>query len=87
MARNPLVAAADPIPISGKPYIARRRRGADNFLARRRWSYQDDSAHVMTLIGNHDAATKRSAQHQAAQQSGANPFLTHDPTRVRATST
>jgi hypothetical protein len=84
MTRNPLVVAPDPIPITRNPHIPGSGRHTDHFIARRRRCHQDDPADVVTLIGNHDAAKQRRTQYQRAEQSAANPFLTHDPTHFRA---
>ena len=50
MTADPLMTAADPIPIAPDPYPARRRRDADDFDSRRRRRHQHDAARIVTLI-------------------------------------
>jgi hypothetical protein len=58
MARDPHMAAADPIPISARPHIA-GRHNADNFNPRVRRCDHDDAPGIMTLIGDHHARGQR----------------------------
>jgi hypothetical protein len=63
MTGYPLVAIADPSPISAQPHIPRYRRDPDYFLAGRRRSHHHDAARSMPLIGDNDATGECGSDH------------------------
>jgi hypothetical protein len=52
MAPDPLVPAANPIPIAVDPYIARRGCDTDDLDPRRRRRDHDHATNIVTLIGD-----------------------------------
>ena len=78
MTADPFVASADPIPIASDPYVARRRRDADDLDSRRRRRHHHDTACIVALIGN-DHTPGQDAGKEAAGQDCDYPFvLIHD---------
>jgi hypothetical protein len=65
MTRHPFMAISDPSPISTQPDVSRLGRHADDFLAWRRRCDHDNTARIMSLIGNDDAASEYGARKQA----------------------
>jgi hypothetical protein len=62
MTRHPLMAIADPIPVTPHPHVTGNGSYADDLLARRGWCDHHDAARVMPLIGDNDASGKRHGQ-------------------------
>jgi hypothetical protein len=65
MTPDPLVPAANPIPIAPDPYIARCRCDADDLDSRRRWRHHHDTARIVTLIGDDHTPGQRHADEEA----------------------
>jgi hypothetical protein len=66
----PDVSAADPIPVSTDPDVARIRRDADHLDARRRRRNHDDASDVVTLIGYDHASAQRDAESSGQYRGG-----------------
>ena len=68
-ARDPYMAAADPVPVSAHPDLPCIRRGTGNFHAYRRRRDHDDAPDVVTLIRDHHAGWQRQRDDEAENSS------------------
>src|ERR1700733_2720698 len=83
VALRPFVSVADPAPITGQPYVPRRRRFTDGLDARRRRRNHDHPAGIMALIGSNHRGPQGHRQHEAAWQCRARSFaLIHNGNHV-----
>jgi hypothetical protein len=79
MTADPLVAAADPIPVAPDPYITRGRRNTNDLDSRRRRRHHHHAARIVTLIGDDHTPGQRHADEEAESHSRVYPLaLVHD---------
>jgi len=69
MPANPLVAAADPAPVTPDPNVTGCGRDADDFDTRRRRRHHHDTARVVILVGSDHASRQRQTEEKAEAQS------------------
>jgi len=74
MPANPLVATADPAPITPDPDVARCGRDTDDFDTGRRRRHHHHTAHVVILVGSYHTSRQRQAEEKAEAQSCVYPI-------------
>jgi len=69
MPAYPLVATANPAPVTSDPDVARRGRDTDDFDTSRRRRHHHDTAHIVILVGSDHTSRQRQTEEKAEAQS------------------